>query len=138
MGDLNTMLLEQTKEDEGTVGPHHIEGTKKASELPDNQRDSRNLLINFCKTNELIVANTFFQKSSDKTCTFKKWGEEYGEPWTTTKYEELKLILTNQRGRNTIQNIESDPLADIHSDHFPVIFKTHIKLKLKKTNLNKS
>ena len=44
-------------------------------------------------------------------------------------HAQIDYILVEERWRNIIINAETHTTANIHSDHYPVAFRTRIKLK---------
>jgi hypothetical protein len=82
-------------------------------------------------TNELIVTNTKFNKTFEKTATYrknKKHENITNEPITTQTHEQLDYTPTTRRWKNSVKNAESDTKANIDSDHYPVINTIKIKL----------
>ena len=72
-GDFNAKIIGKTEEEESsaTLGNHFMETNQRVSELTENQRENRELLMNLCETEKLIVANTNFQKPSEKNAHSK-------------------------------------------------------------------
>lgn len=55
--------------------------------------------------------------------------EPRGPPRTRPKYETLLHILTSNRWKNGIIDVEADPSANITTDHSPLTVTTRFKLK---------
>src|SRR6266516_1513196 len=79
------------------------------------------MLTSFCKKNQLVVTNTWFQQEKRRRYTWKKFGE-------TGRYQ-LDYILVRQRYRNGVKCSKSWPGADAFSDHKLVAMRMNIKLK---------
>ena len=89
-----------------------------------NNRGER--FIQFCKQNQLIITNTWFQQQQQKLYTWKSPGD--------TTRNQIDYIMINQRFRNCIKLAKTLPAAAINSDHNPVKVKMKVKLKqMKKT-----
>ena len=78
-------------------------------------------LIEFCKENTLVIANTLFQHHKRRLYT---WTSPDGQYRTQIDY-----ILGSQRWRSPIQSAKSRPGADCGSDHELFIAKFRLKLK---------
>ena len=79
-------------------------------------------LIEFCKENALVIANTLFQQHKRRLYT---WTSPDGQHRNQTDY-----ILCSQRWRSSIQSTKTRPGADCGSDH--ELFTTKFRLRLKK------
>ncbi|GFO12223.1 MORC family CW-type Zinc finger protein 3 [Plakobranchus ocellatus] len=112
MGDFNAKVGEGREEN--IVGPHGL-GTR-------NLRGEK--LVEWCKMNNLIIGNTWFQQPPRRKWTWKSPGEEIRN--------QIDFILLSHRFRNALLSAKSYPGADCYSDHAPVIAK--YKVKLKKTH----
>ena len=136
MGDFNARLkYPVTTEEEQIMGKYtlHEDGTM-VTDMPNDTRDNRDYLIEYCTTHELRVLNTMYRKTPNKLATYRKKKEKpkpnETESFAATTHEQLDYIITNKRWRNSISNTESDTKANIDTDHFPVI--ATVKLKLRK------
>ena len=78
------------------------------------------MLLQFCKINKLIVANTRFEKPLQQQVTYRKVGTPEGQGVENGGYEQIDYILTNARFKNSILDANSDGKARIRSDHFLV------------------
>ena len=79
-------------------------------------------LIEFCRENALVIANTLFQQHRRKLYT---WTSPDGQQHRN----QIDHILCSQRWRNSIQSTKTRPGADYGSDHELVIAKFRLKLK---------
>ena len=83
-------------------------------------------LIQFCKQNQLMITNTWFQQPPWKLYKWKSPGD--------TTRNQIDYITINQRFRNCIKLAKILPGADMNSDHNPIKVKMKVKLKqMKKT-----
>ena len=78
-------------------------------------------LIEFCKENTLVIANTLFQHHKRR---LYRWTSPDGQ-----YRNQMDYILGSQRWRNPIQSAKSRPGADCGSDHELFIAKFTLKLK---------
>ena len=78
-------------------------------------------LIEFCKENTLVIANTLFQHHKRRLYTWTSPDGQYRN--------QMDYILGSQRWRNPIQSAKSRPGADCGSDHELFIAKFTLKLK---------
>ena len=85
-----------------------------------NDRGER--LIEFCKSQNLVITNTWFEQEKRRRYTWKS-------PGGLRRYQ-IDYILVRQRYRNSVKSSWSYPGADVDSDHNLVAMR--LKLKLKK------
>ena len=78
-------------------------------------------LIEFCKENTLVIANTLFQHHKRRLYTWTSPDGQYRN--------QIDYILGSQRWRSPIQSAKSRPGADCGSDHELFIAKFTLKLK---------
>ena len=72
--------------------------------------------------------NTQFQKEDKKLATYRRPNFN-ATPFTRPNYETIDYWLTQNRWKNTIVNIETDPTANITTDHIPMIVTIKTKLR---------
>src|SRR5437867_6402342 len=115
MGDFNAIVGEGS--DEKVIGKYGL----------GKRNDRGEMLSDFCKKNQLVVTNTWFQQEKRRRYTWKS-------PGAKTRYQ-LDYILVRQRYRNGVKCCKSWPGADVFTDHTLVAMKMNIKLKtLKRGN----
>ena len=85
------------------------------------------MMISFCQKNDLIIANTLFEKPDTKLATYKFTTTKPWDEISRGKYETLEYILIANRWKNTITNAESDMNSSIDSDHYPLNARMRIK-----------
>ena len=78
------------------------------------------MLVEFCESFNLIIANTWFQRDNGRKVTYMEPGVERGPPWRVGPHAELDFIITPQRWRNGVLRIRF---------HNEVSFKFRLKLK---------
>ena len=117
MGDFNAKVGNERNED--IVGPWGLGDI--------NERGER--LIDWCKENGLMVANTWYKNHARRRYTWISPGDR--------TRNQIDYILIQKRFRNSIKYAKSLPGADCGSDHVPVVCKMKVKLrKLKKAKLS--
>ena len=128
VGDFNARLHGKLHGEETVLGPH-LYG-RGISGIGD-EHDNRAYLIDFCSGNNLLVANTWFQKPQGKQVTYHEPGVQTlpatNAEWDPTEFAQLDLCLVPSRWRNACVNVYSQPRANLDSDHFPL----HVTLCLK-------
>ena len=77
-------------------------------------------LIEFCKKNALVIANTLFQQHKRRLYT---WTSPDGQ-----HRNQIDYILCSQRWRSSIQSAKTRPVGDCGSDHELLITKSRLKL----------
>lgn len=137
-GDTNIRLHGRCEGEEDCLGPYVFgRGENFVKQLPQIDKDHRNLLIALLKATDFTVMNTQFEKASNKKVTRADWGNE-GEPYSPERYAEIDMVLANQRGKSMCKNVETDTTTFFPSHLFPV--KLRLKYKLAKnhdrTNVN--
>ena len=74
--------------------------------------------------------NTYFEKPSKKKATYRHMLTTGMQgPWNTDRYSELDLCLVFGRWANSVNNVESDSLTDVNTDHLALRIKIKQKLK---------
>src|SRR6476619_503267 len=110
LGDFNAVVGEG-KEDR-VVGKFGLEKR--------NDRGER--LVEFYKSQNLVITNTWFEQEKRRRYTWKSPGD-------LRRYQ-IDYILVRQRYRNSVKSSWSYPGADVDSDH--KLLALRLKLKLKK------
>ena len=85
------------------------------------QNEARQRLIEFCKENTLVIANTLFQQHKRRLYT---WTSPDGQ-----HQNQIDYILCSQRWRSSIQSAKTRLGGDCGSDHELLIAKFRLKLK---------
>ena len=85
------------------------------------QKEAGQRLIEFCRENTLVIANTLFQQHKRRLYT---WISPDSQHLNQTDY-----ILCSQRWRSSIQSAKTRLGADCDSDHELLIAKFRLKLK---------
>src|SRR6476661_6079280 len=110
MGDFNAVVGE-SKEDR-VVGKFGL----------GKRNDRGESLIEFYKSQHLVITNTWFEQEKRRRYTWKSPGD--------LRTYQIDYILVRQRNRNSAKSSWSYTGADVHSDQNPVAMR--LKLKLKK------
>ena len=132
IGDMNSRLQGRLVGEDDVLGPHLF---GKGPQGIGDETENRFLLVDFCKTNSLIVANTWFKHPPGKQVTYKephtKVLPDNNCDWSPQDFAQLDLCLIPQRWRNACTDICSQPRANLDSDHFPVKVCMRVKLGAK-------
>ena len=133
VGDFNARIQTKLSEEETCIGQHTFNKHNITIETQGDKIDeSRNLLIDLCQSTQSTLMNTQFQKTDDKLATHRMPTYQT-TPFERPHYEMIDYWITANRWKNTISNIETEPKANITTDHLPM--KASMKIKLK--NLTK-
>ena len=81
-------------------------------------------LIQWAKSDDMIVGNTWFQQHPRRLWTWKSPGDR--------TRNQIDYILVSKRFRNALLVAKTFPGADCDSDHVPVRAKFRLKLKKRK------
>ena len=132
--DWNARLIYPTTENEETImGKFTLHNNgNKIEAFTEAMKENRDLMIEFCLTNEMKVVNTMYKKRPEQTATYRRVGIDIDQPINKDTHEQLDYIVTAKRWRNAITNAESDTKANIDSDHYPVLAKATLRLKAEK------
>ena len=131
MGDWNARMQKaQNKAERKVIGKWTLEPEKtKVQELSEEVTWNRDRCIEFCFKQDLILANTRFKKTKEKTATFRTPGTLETEGIEHKKHEQIDYIAVQHRWKNTITDAESNTNANLDSDHYPVTATIRIKLR---------
>ena len=92
--------------------------------------DNRKYFLDFLAETEMTAMNTTFAKRPEYLATYMAPSNNpVGPPWIRPKYEQLDYGLAQHRWKNTVTDIQSYPLHNLSTDHFPLIMNIKIKLK---------
>src|SRR6476619_3813843 len=86
------------------------------------RNDRGEMLIEFCKSQNLVITNTWLEQKKRRRYTWKSPGD--------LRIYQIDYILVSQRYRNSVKSSWSYPGADVESDHN--LGAMRLKLKLKK------
>ena len=85
------------------------------------QNEAGQRLIEFCKENTLVIANTLFQQHKRRLYTWKSPDGQHRN--------QIDYILCSQRWRSSIQSAKTKLGVDCGSDHELLIAKFKLKLR---------
>ena len=85
------------------------------------QNEAGQRLIEVCKENSLVIANTLFQQHKTRLYTWTSPDGQY--------QNQIDYILCSQKWRSSIQSAKTRPGADYSLDHELLIAKFRLKLK---------
>ena len=134
VGDLNARIHGRQFPETDIMGPYIFgNGSSFIQELPLDQLNNRQRLIDFCKYHGYSIASTYFSKAPQKQCTFKfSTTQGFNSPWTPERFAQLDHILCAKRWRNCIIDVESRPDIAFDSDHAFLTATVRIKLNQQK------
>ena len=115
-GDFNARIGEQRPGEEGLLGPFCFGAAAQHKvELPN-----RDLLMEFCSSHSLGIANTFFDAPLDQKATYHEPSVPPRAPICNGKFSMLDLLLCPSQHFHSILDIRSNRMATLASHHFPV------------------
>ena len=93
IGDWNARLIyPNTDEEHAIMGKHTLhENAEWLGRHTEGMKEHRDMMIEFCITNELMVTNTMYRKTPNKISTYRKHKEtdiEHEEPITRDTHEQ--------------------------------------------------
>ena len=125
-GDFNARIQTKLSAEETCIGPHTFNKENITIETQgDKIEESRNLLIDLCQTIDATKMNTQFQKSDEKLATHRMPTHQT-TPYKRPHFEMIDYWITPNRWKNTVSNIETEPKANITTDHLPMKIKIKI------------
>jgi len=86
-----------------------------------NRNECGDKLVDWCRTNNMIITNTWFDAHPRRKYTWTSPGDRVRN--------QIDYVLVNSRFRNAVKNSHAYPGADIDSDHNPVVMKFKLTLK---------
>ena len=137
MGDFNARLQGRLH-DEDVLGPHLF---GKGVSFIGGDQDTRSHFLDLCFQNRLLVSNTWFQHSFSKQVTYKEPGTSVlpsgSAFWDPSLFAQLDYCLCPERWKNVVRDVASDPFANVHSDHLPLMAKVKLSLGARKAVASK-
>ncbi|XP_026467799.1 craniofacial development protein 2-like [Ctenocephalides felis] len=109
MGDFNAVVGKGSEEK--IVGKYGL----------GRRNDRENMLVDFCRRNNLMITNTWFKKRKTGLYTWKS-------PGNCKRYQ-IDYIIVKNRFRNSVKDVKTFPGADIDSDHNLLTVDIETKLK---------
>ena len=96
---MNTRLQARKENEEDILGQFVFRKGEEAIEAQAKDTAvSREMLIEFCVENELVVTNTRFKKPNKEYCTYKEINTNgFCDPWTPDRFQMLDMCLMPQR-----------------------------------------
>ena len=137
LGDANARLHGCVNEVEEQCIGHHVfgYGAQHVGSLPEDQKENRQLLIDFCLFADFLIMNTLFLKPTSKKCTFKETATEgFTAPWSPDRFAQIDFILAPRAFKNSILDISARTDIAFNSDHSIVTANLRVKLKAQPKN----
>ena len=140
IGDFNArMIYPNNDKEEETIGKYTMfENKEPMDKLTEGMLENRELLVQFTTADDMELLNTMYKNSITKLATYridKSTDKQYCNI-TNKTHAQIDYILVEERWRDTITNSETHTTANIHSDHYPFVSSTRIKLKSIKKEAN--
>ena len=101
LGDTNAHIHGRVSDIEGSVVGRHVfgHGNHYVQELPEEQRENRQMLMDFCISNNLTISNTFSEKRIPENVHLKKQGRKaLLPPGPLTDLHNLTPYLSRKNG----------------------------------------
>jgi hypothetical protein len=139
LGDFNARLSEQLPEEAHVIGKHiYRTSTSTLEDLSEQQRQNRQLFVDFCLTHKLIPMNTWFEKPTPKLTTYHSTTTTHLDlsGVNTATHAQLDYILINDTWRNSIKNIYNIHETLLDSDHALVVADMHVRFASKNKRQN--
>ena len=128
-GDFNARLYSQQGLAREVFGKWILPHPTESSPVNLSTIESRDIFTTFCTMKDLWAANTHFEKPPWKLVTAKITGTNRLEPpFNATCYGQIDYILTTNRWKNVIHDVEIDTKPSVVSDHFPLVAKIRCRL----------
>ena len=116
LGDLNARIGKQRPGEEEIVGDKGF-GNEVTSRVEPANRD---LLMEFCWSQQLLIANTFADVSDEEKVTYRELGVEPMRSVSATGFSVLDFYLLPWDRLNAMVSLRSDRYATLQSQHFPL------------------
>ena len=132
VGDFNARLHGRLMGEEDVIGSC-VYG--KRWRFTGEDTDNRQLLVDFCKSNDLRISNTWLTHPPGKQVTYKEPRTKHlpcnNHSWDPQDFAEIVFCLTPRRWRNSSTTVFSSRRANLDSDHFPLVACVPFKLGAK-------
>ena len=129
IGDFNSRITGRLDHEQHILGPHvYGKGSEHVELLCPKTRENRELLLEFCDNLDLKISNTFFKKNDDKQISYRDPTAVHGPPWPKERFYQLDLLLTQEKWKNSVKNVETDTKCNLYTDHYPLICTIQTKL----------
>ena len=114
---MNARLQRQLPGEDCYVG-EHIFGNPQANLETGSNRE---LLLEFCASQELAVVNTFFQRPVDELVTYRRPGTPPLQTVDAQCFAQLDFVLASPANMHLFRDIRSDRTAALASHHFLLV-----------------
>jgi len=116
VGDMNARLGDRLPGEDLIIGPHTF-GNQAARQVEVPNRD---LMMQFCESNTLSIANTFMDTPPEQKVTYMEPGATYMGPVCDELYNMLDIFLCDGTAFNQCSEILSIREAALATDHYLV------------------
>ena len=111
--------------EEDYIGPHLFQNGHKVFSANMN----RFLLLEFCATSSLRIANTFFEQSSSEKVTYRELATKSMDPISPTTFAQLDYFLVEQRWAHKVTDIASQRCLALPTHHFLVLCRLDVTIE---------
>ena len=127
-GDFNSRLYCRFAAESRIIGNYFFQNTSRTMRADLN----RFLMVEFCSSASLCIANTFFEKTLDKTVTYRELATQPMDEITTKTFAELDFLLVEEHWMHLVADIEARRDLALDSHHFIVICSFNAALEKRK------
>ena len=107
----------------------HVFGNAQAK--LDDPNSNRNLLIDFCRSTDMVIANSFIHRPVEQMVTYYNLTTEPLDDIVHTKFAELDHVLCKARWLSTIGGVRSWRKLGLSSHHFLVLLELNLSIEKK-------
>jgi len=118
-GDFNARLQKCLPGEEEYIGEFVFGNSAAHLDLNSN----RELLLQFCASNSMFVANTVFSHEPEEQITFRNVGKPLGTPFSSASHNVLDYFLVGHSHRQGILDVRSLTKEPLASHHYAVVAK---------------
>ena len=123
MGDFNSRLYCRFAGEEEFIGDYAFfnNGYPKAN-------SNRYLLAELCISNDLLIANTFFDRFPENLVTYRELATQPMETISPSKFAQLNFVLCEQQWKHKVIDIETWRTLSLASHHFPLLCRLDVDI----------
>ena len=136
-GDFNARLVLRVPIEETILGPYIF--TKEDATLDvlnEQQKENRDLFVDFCTERGYIPMNTWFQKKNEDLVTYRTtYRAWFSPPFDFEHFAQMDYVLAKNQWKNSVINVDSKVSTPFESDHKEMEATFRVKLA-KKEKIN--
>ena len=128
LGDFNASLHARKADEDHYIGNNTLgKGLQflyRREAAAGNVTLNRTFPTNLLREHDMKCMNTFYHQPNLYKATFKLLAaDKETEPWTADRYAEIYFCLAHRRWANSVNNVDTDPYTNFHTDSKSVIAK---------------